>query len=75
VNPNLARRGEKAKAHHKVVCTSLSHHIADIAHLRTCYQQLTGQKAVGVEEVTKAMYAADLEAKLQALSARLKRMG
>jgi len=30
---------------------------------------------VGVDEVTQAMYAADLEANLQDLSARLKRMG
>jgi retron-type reverse transcriptase len=30
---------------------------------------------VGVDEVTKARYAADLEANLQALSARLNRMG
>jgi RNA-directed DNA polymerase len=75
VNPNLARRGEKAKAHHQLVFTSLYHHIADIAHLRTCSQQLKGHKAGGVAEVTKAMYAADLEAKLQDLSARLKRMG
>src|SRR4030095_15648488 len=43
--------------------------------LRACYQLLKGNKAVGVDEVTKAMYAADLEANLQELSARLKRMG
>jgi RNA-directed DNA polymerase len=75
VSPNLARRGEKAKAHPTLVCTSLYHHIADIEHLRAGYQQLKGHKAVGVDEVTKAMYAADLEANLQDLSARLKRMG
>ena len=75
MNPNLARIGEKAKAHPKLVFTSLYHHIADIEHLRTCYQQLKGNKAVGVDEVTKSMYAADLEANLQDLSARLKRMG
>ena len=75
MSPNLARRGEKAKAHHKLVFTSLYHHIADIEHLRACYQLLKGNKAVGVDEVTKAMYAADLEANLQDLSARLKRMG
>jgi RNA-directed DNA polymerase len=36
---------------------------------------LQGNKAVGVDEVTKSMYAEDLEANLQDLSARLKRMG
>jgi RNA-directed DNA polymerase len=75
VSPNLARIGDKAKAHPKLVCTSLYPHIADIEHLRACYQRLKGHKAVGVDEVTKAMYAADLEANLQDLSARLKRMG
>jgi RNA-directed DNA polymerase len=75
VRPNLARIGEKAKAHHKLGFTSLSHHIADIEHRRACYQLLKGHKAVGVDEVTKAMYAAELEATLQDLSARLKRMG
>ena len=75
MSPNLARIGEKAKAHHKLVFTSLYHHIADIEHLRACYQLLKGHKAVGVDEVTKAMYAEDLEANLQDLSARLKRMG
>src|SRR5438128_12697439 len=43
-------------------------------YLRAWYQRLKGKKAVGVDEVTKAMYAADLEANLQDLSARLKRM-
>jgi RNA-directed DNA polymerase len=75
VSPNLARIGEKAKAQHKWVFTSLSHHIADSEHLRACYQPLKGNKAVGVDEVTKSMYAVDLEANLQDLSARLKRMG
>ena len=51
------------------------HHMADIEHLWACYQLLKGHKAVGVDEVTKSMYAADLEAHLQDLSARLKRMG
>jgi len=75
VSPNLARIGEKAKAQHSLVFTSLYHHIADIEHLRACYQLLKSNKAVGVDEVTKSMYAKDLEANLQDLSTRLKRMG
>jgi RNA-directed DNA polymerase len=75
VSPNLARRGEKAKAQHTLVCTSLYHPIADIEHLRACYQLLKGKKAVGVDEVTKSMYAKDREANLQDLATRLKRMG
>ncbi len=75
MSPNLERISVKARANPDLVFTSLSHHIADIDHLRTCYRLLKGNKAVGVDEVTKAMYAEDLEANLQDLSARLKRMG
>jgi RNA-directed DNA polymerase len=75
VSPNLERISLKARAHPDLVFTSLYHHIADIDHLRTCYHLLKGTKAVGVDEVTKSMYAKDLEANLQDLSARLQRMG
>jgi retron-type reverse transcriptase len=75
VGTNLARISVKARANPDLVFTSLYHHIADIDHLRTCYHLLKGNKAVGVDEVTKAMYADDLEANLHDLSARLKRMG
>jgi RNA-directed DNA polymerase len=75
VSPNLERISVKARANPDLVFTSLYHHIADIDHLRACYRMLQGNKAVGVDEVTKSMYAEDLEANLQDLSARLKRMG
>ena len=75
MNPNLARRGAKAKAPPTLGCTSLYHPMADIEPFQACDQQLTGQKAVGVEEGTKAMDAGELEANLQDLSARLTRMG
>lgn len=75
MSPNLDRISRKARANPDLVFTSLYHHIADIDHLRTCYQLLKGNKAVGIDEVTKSMYAEDLEANLQDLSARLKRMG
>ena len=75
MSTNLVRIGLKASAQPDLVFTSLYHHIADIEHLRACYQLLKGNKAVGVDAVTKSMYAEDLEANLQDLSARLKRMG
>ncbi len=43
--------------------------------MRACYRLLKGNKAVGIDEVTTSMYADDLEANLQDVSARLKRMG
>ncbi len=75
MSPNLERIGVKARANPDLVFTSLYHHIADIDHLRTCYRLLKGDKAIGVDAVTTSMYANDLEANLQDLSARLKRMG
>ena len=75
MSPNLDRISRKARANPDLVFTSLYHHIADIDHLRTCYRLLKGNKAVGIDEVTKSMYADDLEANLEDLSARLKRMG
>ena len=75
MSPNLERISIKARAHPDLVLTSLYHHIADIEHLQACFRLLQGNKAVGVDDVTKSMYADDLEANLQDLSARLKRMG
>jgi RNA-directed DNA polymerase len=65
----------KAKTNPDLVFTSLYHHVADIDNLRECFHALKGHKAVGVDAVTKSMYAENLEANLQDLSARLKRMG
>ena len=75
MSPNLERISVKARANPDLVFTSLYYHIADIDHLRACYGMLQGNKAVGVDEVTKSMYAENLEANLQDLSARLKRIG
>ena len=65
MSPNLERISVKARANPDLVFTSLYHHISDINHLRACYHLLKGNKAVGVDEVTKAVYANDLEANLQ----------
>jgi len=75
VSPNLERISVKARAHPALVLPSRSHHMADIEHLRACYRLLKGKKAVGVDEVTQSMEAEELEATLQAWSARLKRRG
>ncbi len=51
------------------------HHVTDLDNLRSCYEALDGDKAVGVDGVTKEQYGEDLEENLQCLSGRLKRMG
>ena len=75
MSTNRTRIGVKAKANPGLVFTSLYHHIAEVDNLRECFHAFQGNKALGVDDVTKPMYAKDLEASLQDLSARLKRMG
>ena len=75
VSTNLKRIGIKAQENRRLVFTSLYHHITDVENLRESYKQLSGSKAVGIDRVSKAEYGENLEANLQDLSARLKRMG
>src|SRR5262245_55654093 len=49
------------------------HHFNETS-LKECFHQLDGTKAVGVDGVTKAVYARDLEDNLTDLVARMKRM-
>ena len=72
---DLTRISEKARGEPELVFTSLYHHICDVDNLRACYDALKAHKAVGVDGVTKEEYGKDLEANLQDLSSRLKRMG
>jgi RNA-directed DNA polymerase len=72
---DLKRISEKARMEPELVFTSLYHHICDVDNLRACYGALEARKATGVDGVTKAEYGKELEANLQDLSARLKRMG
>jgi group II intron reverse transcriptase/maturase len=57
------------------VFTSLYHHVTDTDNLRACYEALPGDRAVGVDGVTKEQYGEKLEENLQRLSARLRQMG
>ena len=72
---DLKRIGEKARKEPRLVFTSLYHHITDIDNLRASYDSLLGNKASGIDGVTKAEYGKHLEENLRDLSARLKRMG
>ncbi len=67
--------GEKARKNPKLVFTSLYHHVTDVDNLRACYDALPGNRAVGLDGVTKEEYGKNLEENLQDLSGRLKRMG
>lgn len=75
MSTELTRIGEKARKEPKLVFTSLYHHITDVDNLRACYNSLDGNKAVGVDGITKEDYGRNLEENLKDLSERLKRMG
>ena len=53
---------------------SLMHHF-NVKSLRRCFDKLDGKKAVGVDGISKADYEENLQAKLQDLVERMKRMG
>ncbi len=75
MSTDLRRIGEKAHRESELVFTSLYHHVHDVDNLRACYDALPGDRAVGVDGVTKEEYGRNLEENLQELSSRLKRMG
>jgi retron-type reverse transcriptase len=75
VATELTRIGEKACRERALVFTSLYHHVTDVDNLRVCYDALPGDRAVGVDGVTKEAYGKHLEENLQDLSGRLKRRG
>ena len=53
MSTNLRWIGEKARIEPRLVFTSLYHHVYDVDHLRACYEALPGDRAVGVDGVTK----------------------
>ena len=56
MSTNLTWIGEKARNQPDLVFTSLYHHVTDIDNLRACNDSLDGNKAVGVDGVTKREY-------------------
>jgi len=75
VSTQLRRISEKARNEPGLVFTSLYHHVCDVDNLRTCFEALPGNRAVGIDGVTKERYGQNLEANLADLSERLKRIG
>lgn len=49
---NLTRIGEKARKEPTLVFTSLYHHVTELDNLRSCYDEIDGRKAIGVDGVT-----------------------
>jgi len=71
ISPGLQRVAKQAKDHPELQFTTLAHHI-DLALLREAYRRTRKNGAVGVDGVTGADYAENLEANLCSLLNRAK---
>lgn len=75
MSTNLTWIGERARKQPDLVFSSLYHHVTNVDNLRACCEALDGNRAVGVDGVTKKEYGRNLKENLHDLSIRLKRMG
>jgi len=73
VNTKRLRIAQRARSDPRARFTSLFHLLNEEV-LRECFRELRASAAPGVDEVTKAAYADDLEARLADLVGRLHRM-
>ena len=68
----LARIAELSAQNPKMVFTSIGH-LIDVKFLRDCHMMMDGDKAVGIDGITKEDYGRNLDANLVDLVERLKR--
>ena len=61
-----------AQRDHTFKFTSLAH-LLDVEYLRDCYQSLNRNRAVGIDDISRQEYGADLDNNLEQLVSRLKR--
>ena len=73
VTTRLQRIAEKARSDSTFRFTSLFH-LMNVELLRGCFASLRGDASAGIDQVTKAQYAQELEANLANLVDRLHRM-
>jgi hypothetical protein len=73
VGTKLLRIAEKARTEPGFKFTSL-YHLMNEELLRGCFKRLRKEAVAGIDEVTKEMYAENLEANLSNLTERLQRM-
>jgi len=73
VATKLRRIAEKARKEPSFKFTSL-YHLMDEELLRECFQRLRKDAAAGIDNVTKEMYAENLDANISKLAERLHRM-
>ena len=73
VATKLLRIAEKTRKEPRFKFTSL-YHLMNEELLRECFKRLRKDAAAGIDDVTKEMYAADLDNNLSNLMGRLHRM-
>lgn len=73
VSTKLYRIAEKARNEPSFKFTSL-YHLMNEEHLRECFQRLRNDAAAGIDNVTKAEYATEIDTNLGALTGRLHRL-
>lgn len=71
---NIARISQIAKERPKEIFTSV-YHMIDIELLKKCYDELDGNKATGIDGMTKIEYGNKLEENLKSIVERLKNKG
>ncbi|ABW32255.1 group II intron reverse transcriptase/maturase [Acaryochloris marina] len=69
----VERIASRARNHPEEPFTALMHHYS-VENLRACFESLDGNKALGVDGVTKAEYQENLETNLQNLHLKLRQM-
>lgn len=67
----IARINQIAKENEREIFTSI-YHLINYDLLKECYKELDGNKAVGIDEITKTEYGKELDKNLEDLVIRLK---
>lgn len=68
----LARVEVKSRHEPALVFSNLGH-IIDVSLLRACFDSLEGNKAIGIDGMTKAAYGASLDSNLTGLLLRIRK--
>ena len=63
----------RARSNHDELFTALMHHFS-VENLRACFESLDGNKALGVDGVSKKQYGENLESNLQELHQQLQQL-
>lgn len=69
----LARISQMSRENPELVFTSIFH-LINVELLKECHEEMDGDKAVGIDGVTKAMYAGKLDSNLESLVNSLRKL-